>query len=543
MQQLEALLTRPRTARKARVPAGRRPPLPVELLALVAAVGTLLPVAYLLVRVWGLGADSWELLWWPRTIEVALRSLVLAGAVTLTATLLGTLAAWLVSRTDLPGRQVWTVLLALPLVVPSYVAAFAWIAALSPGGLLPSMFAPLVPKQAWPEIYGPGGAGILISLLTYPYVFLTVRAAFRRLDPALEDASRSMGHGEWSTFLQITLPQLRSALGAGALLVALYTLSDFGAVSLFRFESFTWAIYNQYRGSFDRSLAALLSLVLVAFTLLILAGESALRGATPAGRRTRGASAARTVPLGRWKIPALFLCTAVTALAVGLPVSVTGYWLLRGLAVGERLGALWTGAANALIVSAAAALLAGLFGLAVGLAATRFRSLTGRLTERVTYIGYGLPGIVLGLSLVFFGANWVPSLYQTLVMLVFAYCIRFLPQAVGSVSSSLRQISPRLEEAGLGLGHTRLQVLWTVTLPLARPGLMAGMALVFLTTMKELPITLLLGPTGFETLATQIWSATSEAFFARAAAPALLLLALSAASLWLLLRQDPERSL
>ena len=161
---------------------------------------------------------------------------------------------------------------------------------------------------------------------------------------------------------------------------------------------------------------------------------------------------------------------------------------------------------------------------------------------RIAYLGYALPGIVIALSLVFFGANYAPLLYQTLAMLIFGYTVRFLPQSLGTLRTGLLQISPRLEDAARSLGLDRRRTLWRVTLPLLRPGLWVGAALVFLTTIKELPVTLLLGPTGFTTLATEIWSATSEAFYARAAAPALLLVAVSAFSIVIILHQEERGS-
>jgi iron(III) transport system permease protein len=519
-----------------------RPPLPLQAAALGIASLALIPVVYLALRVLDSGGEAWELLLGPRTLQIVGRSAGLTLSVTAAAVVLGTLAAWLVSRTDLAGRRVWTVALCLPLAVPSYVGAFAWVAALGPGGLAQASLPGALRFDPWPEIYGFWGAWSLLTLLTYPYVMLTARSTLLRQDPALEDASRSLGHGEWSTFARVTFPQLRPALGAGALLVALYTLSDFGAVSILRYETFTWAIYNQYRGAFDRTLAALLSLVLVAATLVILTAESAVRGKSRA-YRARAPLTRRTVPLGSWSLPARLACFAMVLPSLGLPIAVTVYWLVRGLLAGERFAALPSYAWNSVVASALAAVACGVMAVTVSLLATRFTSRAGRLAERLCYLGYGLPGIVIGLALVFFGARWLPMLYQTLAMLVLAYCVRFLPQAVGAVSASLRQISPRLEEAALSLGRRRINVFLGITLPLAWPGILSGMALVFLTTMKELPVTLLLAPIGFETLATRIWSATSEAFLARAAAPSLVLLILSALSISILLRQEPEQSL
>jgi iron(III) transport system permease protein len=190
--------------------------------------------------------------------------------------------------------------------------------------------------------------------------------------------------------------------------------------------------------------------------------------------------------------------------------------------------------------SGSAAVLAIVAAIPVAVLVIRFPGRISNWLERSTYLGYALPGVVLALSLVFFGANYATFIYQTIILLLFAYIIRFLPQAVGSTRASLLQVSPRLEEAARNLGRTPLQTLTSITVPLVRPGLLTGLALVFLTAMKELPATLLLGPTGFRTMATRIWDFTAEAFFAQAALPALILVLVSAAAVWLILSQEEK---
>jgi iron(III) transport system permease protein len=173
----------------------------------------------------------------------------------------------------------------------------------------------------------------------------------------------------------------------------------------------------------------------------------------------------------------------------------------------------------------------------------RHPSRLSSLVERTTYASFALPGIVVALALVFFGANFVPLLYQTLALLVFAYVIRFLPEAVGSVRGGLLQVNPRLEEAAASLGRKRVQVFTSITAPLIAPAALGGVALVFMSAVKELPVTLLLSPIGFKTLATATWTATASGLFAQAAPPALLLVLISAASLpWLLRSHDSERA-
>lgn len=509
----------------------------VVLIALVM----LLPLAYLVYRAAGVGwTEGVDLLFRMRTVRVMWNSLILVCSVTTLSLALALPFAWLTERTDLPGWRIWTVLAMMPLVIPSYVGGFSLIAMFGPRGALQELLSPLGVDRL-PSIYGFTGALWVLTLFTYPYIFMSIRTALHRFDPAVEEAARSLGYNGWQTFLKVTLPNLRPAITAGGLLVALYTLSDFGAVSLLRFNSFTRAIYVQYLSSFDRNVASLLSLALIVFAiiLLVLERNSRGRGRPRYYRSSAGVAAPRKrIELAHRKWPALLFCGSVVVAALVLPVGVILFWLLRGMDSGESLAPVWTATLNSFRAGALAAVAAAALGLPVAYAAIRMGGRLMSLAARAVYIGYGLPGIVIALSLVFFGANFAPRLYQTLWMLVFAYVVRFLPQAMGAMQISLLQMNPRLEEAGRSLGLGNRAVFRRITAPIVRPGVLAGMALVFLTTIKELPATLLLSPTGFSTLATQIWSATDEAFFARAAAPALMLLAMSAFSIFFVLMQE-----
>ncbi|MFU8779912.1 MAG: ABC transporter permease [Kiritimatiellia bacterium] len=507
---------------------------------LIAAL-SIAPIIYLMIRAAETGADFWVLLTRPRTLRVFNNSLLLTALVTASSTFVGSTLAWLTMRTDLPGRRIWAALTCLPLVLPSYVGAFALLAALGPKGMLQSLLVPLGVDRL-PSIYGLPGAWLALTLFTYPYVQLSVRAGLRGLDPALEDAARCLGLRRAQVFRQIVLPHLRPAIGAGALLVALYTLSDFGAVSLLQFNVFTREIYIQYSATLDRSAAAVLAIKLVVLTGMIILIEGWTRSHCPQYRAGTGtARKHHPVPLGAWRYPAILLCTLVTLLGLGIPILVTSFWLFRGLQASSAIGAqtrlLW----NSVSVSALAALSCTLAALPVVIQSVRHPGRLSRTAERAAYAGHALPGIVVALALVFFGARYAPYLYQSRAMLVVAYTILFLPLALGALRTAMLKINPRTEEAARTLGRAPPNVLRSVTMPQLRPGLLTGMALVFLTCMKELPATLLLGPTGFETLATRIWSATEEAFFAMAAAPALILMLAAAISLWIILQHEQDQ--
>jgi len=504
--------------------------------ALIVTAAVLLSPIYLVVRAAEEGSDIWTILTEQSVIDAAWRTVFLTISVTATCIALAVPLAWLTARTNLPARGLWTVLLVLPLSIPSFIGGFVTVSAFGPGGMLQDLLEPLG-VETIPSLYGFKGAWLTLSFFSYPYIFLTVHAALRRADPALEEAARTLGKGPLETFLRVNLPQLRPAIAAGGILVALYVLSEFGAVSMLRYDTLTPLAYLQYTTSFDRNAAAVLGLPLLVFAILLVALESATRG------RARYHSAgqqrpARTLQLGRWLIPALVTCAVVVLLGIGVPVFVLLYWLVEGLSQGESTGLLAEALVNSLRVSAMAAVLAVLAALPIAMLVVRHPGPTTRALEKGAYMGQSLPGITVALSLVFFASHYAISLYQTLVVLVFAYGIRFLPEALGACRSALLQENPHAEEAARGLGANGMRVFFRITFPQILPGVSAGAALAFLTTMKELQITLLLSPIGFDTLATQVWQTSREAFFTQAALPALVLVACSAIAVLIMLRRE-----
>jgi iron(III) transport system permease protein len=511
-------------------PGRGRTPLLLAVPAVTVVALALLPLGYLVVRASGSG-EAWQIVWRARTLELLWSTGLLVIGVTVAAVAVAVPLAWLVTRTDLPGRRLWAVAAALPLVIPSYVAALCLLGAFGPRGLLREALG----VERLPDVTGYWGALLALTLSTYPYVFLLTAAALRSLDPSLEEAARGLGLAAGRVFLRVTLPSLRPAIAAGSLLVALYVLSDFGVVSLMDYDALTRAIYLQYRSLFDRTPAAVLALVLVALTAVVLVVELRARRETRYYRSSPGAARPLAlVRLGGWRVPALAFCSLAVGLFLLVPGIVLGYWLSRGIANERELESPWSEALRSLSASSLAAAAAVLAALPVAALAVRHRSRWTRALERAGYAGNALPGIVIALSLVFLAARYATPLYQTLALLVFAYVVRFFAQALSGVGTALETVNPRLEEAARGLGRGRLATLGTVTLPLARSGIAAGAALVFLSAMKELPATLLLRPIGFETLATEIWKLTQIGAYSRAALPALVLIAVSAPILFLL---------
>jgi len=527
-----------------------QPPLFLVGAASLTAVAIALPLTYLVIRTAGVGKEQlFSLVLRPRTLAVLLNSVGIAVASTLFSAAIAVPLAFLTLRTDLPWRRFWLIVTTLPLAVPDYVGSFALIAAFGPKGSLLQVWLEPLGVQELPEIYGWTGAILGLTLFSYPYLLLSVQAGWQGIDPGIEEVARSLGYSQRETFFRIILPALRPSIVAGGLLVALNALQDFGTTSVMRFDTFTRAIFVQYRYTFDRNQAAALALMLVSLVLLLLWLE--YKAQSRAAYYSRTAKSYRLAPLvhlGVWKVPAILFCLAVASLGLVLPIGVTLFWLVRGLtATGlneivslanvMQLG--W----HSVVAAGLAAIISTLCALPVAILAVRFPSRISTTIERTSYIGFGLPGIVVALSLVFWGANYLPWLYQTLPMLVFAYLVLFVSQSVGTVRSSLLQVNPQLEESAQSLGRTEWQTFREITLPLVSPGVLSGAALVFLRAIKELPATLLLAPIGFNTLATHIWKATENVSYSDAAAGALVMLVISISSTLLLLSQNRGKAL
>ncbi|MFC5380714.1 ABC transporter permease [Aquipuribacter nitratireducens] len=499
---------------------------------LVALVGVFFafPALYLAWESTRLGGDLVAVVATPAVLGPLAASLLLASTCAVAAMVLGTGLAVLVTRTDVHGRGALRVALALPLVIPSFVGATAWLAATGPGGLVP--FLPR-PEGFW-------GAAVVLTLLTYPYVYLVVLARLRLVSRNHEEAARLLGAGPFRTVLTVLVPQLRAATAAGGLLVFLYVLSDFGAVALLRYDTITRALYASRL--LDRTTSVTLGLFLAVLAVLVALAARSAAAAPPGPRPARPAAVVR---LGRLRAPLSLVPVTVVGLALVAPVVVLAWWALRGSATtgvgysgpGDSLAFLVAPALGSVGVSVAAAVAAVLVVLPLAVASVRRPSATTRAVVAVVTSVFALPGLVVALALVFFALQApgpLSGLYQTFPLLVLGYVLHFGAQALRASQTAVAAVPGRLGEAARTLGAGPARRFLTVDLPLVVPGLVAGAGLVLLSTLKELPATALLAPTGFETLATRIFFAAQDGFFAEVGVTSLVLLAMSAVLTWLL---------
>jgi len=501
----------------------------------IAGIATLIPMLYLVLRAFEADpATIVRLVWRTRTWDLLVNTLALTSGVIALTTIMALPLAWLLVRSDLRFKGFWTILAVVPLAIPGYVVAYALIGLGGNQGLLSQLLGSVVQRPS-----GLWGAVVALSLYTFPYLFLNVRAALLGLDPSLEESARSLGYGNRAVFRSVILPQLRPALLAGWLVIALYVLGDFGVVALMRYEAFSYAIYVQYASAFDRTYAAWLSLILLLMTLAIVLSEGRLLGTRRYARI--GSGAARMVVitrLGRFAPLAYGYLTLSAFVTVGLPLLVLGYWIALSppnLDALQRVGSAFFRTAA---VSLPAAVITAAAAMAVAYLATRVQLPGARVIERLAYLGYAIPPVSLALALVFFSLRAVPWLYQSVPLLLGAYIISFMALAVGPIRSALLQLPSRIEEAARALGRRPIAAFFQSTFPAIRRPVLASTALVLMVAMKELPLTYLLAPTGFHTLAVRVFSRTSEGMMAEAAPFALAIVLFSSLFVGLLISYE-----
>jgi len=524
------LAPRPRTARS---------PWYVVVPAVLVGAATLLPLVYLVVRALELDVPTFvELAVRSRNLRLLGNTASLAGLVLVGGTLIAVPLAWLVTRTDLPGRRLITWLAVTPLAVPGYVMAYALLGLGGYQGVAMRLFDVLLPRPG-----GLWGAATALTLYTFPYIFLNVRSALLGLDTSLEESARCLGHRPHQVMWRVVLPQLRPALLAGWLVVALYVLGDFGAVALMRFETFSLAIYTQYTSAFDRSNAALLSLMLLVITTALVALELRLLGRRRYARVGRGVRrAAAPDRLGRWRWAAYLFVVVALGAAVGLPVvTLVGWMALVPPTLSQLREVVGTFLGTAMLAVPAAVLTACL-AVPVAVAGLRSRWMGGKLLERLVYLGYAVPPVALALALVMFAVRFTPAIYQTFPLLVFAYVISYLALAIGPVRSGLLQVNPRVEETARSLGRGRFMAFAQTVMPSIYRNVLAGGALALMAVMKELPMTYLLAPSGYRNLAVRVFGLTNEAMMAAAAPYAMAIVVFSALFVGLLLAYEGRRS-
>ncbi len=513
---------------------------PLQLIALAGTALILLPLGYVTALAASADAAVWQRLWATRIPELLLNTVSLAGAVAFFTLLLGLSTAWIITRFDFPGRWLWEIALVLPLAMPTYVLAYIYNYLLGYGGPVEQIWQAVAGTQArLPTPQSLWGVTLVMALDTFPFIYLLTRNAFLSLNVSFAEVARTCGASRHQTMWRVTLPLIRPSIIAGLALVVLYVVSDFGAVSLMRYQTLTYAVFQQMTGRLDNQAASILSILLVGFALLFLITERWFRHKSRFYQTTGRYRAPQRTRCSRLKTAA---CTTYLAAIVGAAFGLPAYLLIDWSLSAEAWAILDTRFAgfvwNSALLSALAATAGVLVGFPLAYLASRKPTWLNLGCLQAAYAGYVLPGPVAALAVMVLVLKLMPFLYGTAIVLVVAYVLHFLPVGLQSLEPALQQITPNLEEVArtLGLG---VQETWRrVTLPLVRNGFIAAWVLMFLQTMKELPATLLLRPVGFDTLAIRVWLEASEEYYRLAAPSALLIVLVGLPALALLLAHE-----
>ena len=527
-----------------------------RVVAYAGAVLVLLPLLVLALSWNSLDSTIWNHLLETQMARLLGNTLVLAVGVIVGVVLLGVSLAWLTSLCNFPGRRWLDWALMLPFAVPAYVLAFVMIGILDFAGPLQTTLRGWLGNDfRMVSIRSTGGVIFVLVLVFYPYVYMLARGAFLAQGRGLMEAARILGHSPWQAFWRVALPMARPAIGAGAALAVMETLADFGAVSVFNYDTFTTAIYKTWYGFYSLQTATQLASLLLLFVLLALYAERRAQGS----KRFPGSDKPRQGPLFQLRGVRGWLatgyCLLILALAFVIPLVQLFYWLFTsGSDFDERY---WSLIRNTLTLGGIAAVTTVVVAMLLVLARRLQPMRRVRSAVALANLGYALPGSVLAVGIMFAFSvadnqlvvplqAWLgvdspsPLLLGSLFALLLAYLIRFMAVASGPLDTALARIRPALPEAAHSLGHTGASVFWRVYLPLLMPGLLSAGLLVFVDVLKEMPATLLMRPFGWDTLAVRIHSLTAEGNWPEAALPAITLVATGLLPVIVLIRRSAQ---
>ena len=511
-------------------------------IAVVAAMSVIIPILVIFSSVLQPQSDIWRHIVDTLLVDLLKNTFILCSGVLAGTFVLGVGSAWLTAVCDFPGRKIFNWALMLPLAMPTYVLAFVFIGLLDFSGPVQTMLRTHgnLSLQWFPNIRSAGGVIVVLSLALYPYVYLLARNAFQTQGKSVLEVSRVLGHSPYKAFIKAALPMARPWIASGLMLVLMETLADFGAVSIFNYDTFTTAIYKAWFGFFSLSAAAQLSSVLLIFVLLLVITEQHMRQKMQFHQVGRLSMETGRFMLQGWKKwMACCALTLIVAVAFIIPCLQLAIWSFGSIAVeldGRYVGLL----TRSLFFSVMAAVVITAIGLLMAYIQRKHSDPFTKWIIRLSTMGYALPGTVLAVGIVIminfadkpivwtmrelFGMQISSILNGTILTVLFAYTVRFLTAGFNSISSSMFRITHNLDEASTLLGITGFRLLKKIHIPILKNGLFVAAMLVFVDVMKEMPITLMTRPFGWDTLAVKIFELTSEGEWHRAALPSLTLI-------------------
>ncbi len=536
--------------------SNHRPASVWRLIPFLVAALVLIPIGTILSSFFAPTSDIWQHLVETTLLSLLINTFWLALGVVSGTTLLGVSLAWLTAVCEFPGQKLFSWALLLPLAIPAYVTAFVVLGLFDFTGPVQTAFRSWLGPDAWfPEVRGRMGVITVMVLAFYPYVYLLARNAFLTQGKRSLEASQSLGLNRTQGFFRVALPMARPWIAGGVMLALMETLADFGTVAVFNYDTFTTAIYKAWFGMFSLPAASQLASLLIVIVFALIVVEQQIRIRMRYAEVKQSARAGR-ISLAGWRsVAATALASGTLFLAFLLPIGQLVIWAANSLAQdldSRYLGLLW----HSLLLSTLAALLTCTVALLLVYAARRHPDAATRNAVRIATLGYALPGTVLAVGMFVPLANldnWIGEitlqLFQietglmiqgTLAIMLLAYLTRFLAVSHSPIDSAMQRITSSIDEASMSMGINGWMMLRRVHLPILKSGIFTAGALVFVDVMKEMPITLMTRPFGWDTLSVRIFEMTSEGAWEQAALPAVALVVAGLIPIMLFMRQTEK---
>lgn len=513
----------------------------LKTIAVIVALCVTLPIIVILTSVLQPESKIWQHIIDALLVELLQNTFTLCIGVLAGTFILGVGSAWLTAVCDFPGRSFFNWALMLPLVIPTYVLAFVFIGLLDFSGPVQTFLRTkgVVSMNGFPNIRSAGGVIIVLSLALYPYVYLLARNAFRTQGKRVLEVSQALGHNPIKAFFRAALPMARPWIASGLMLVLMETLADFGAVSIFNYDTFTTGIYKAWFGFFSLTAAAQLSSMLLVFVFLVIVIEQLMRNKMQFHQVGKISLETGRIRLNGWKKwMASISVMAIVLIAFVIPCLQLVSWSIASIA--DELDSRYIGLLfRSLFFSSMAATLITALGLLMAYIQRQHADHFTKWIIRLSTMGYALPGTVLAVGIVIIvthvdkpmvwaikeisGVQITAVFNGTIITVLFAYTVRFLTAGFNTINSSMLRITRNMDETSMLLGVTGMKLLKRVHIPILKNGLLIAAMLVFVDVMKEMPITLMTRPFGWDTLAVKIFELTSEGEWQRAALPSITL--------------------
>ena len=459
--------------------------------------------------------------------QLIFNTIALVLSVTLTTIIISLFLSWATEMCKLKFVKLWRILLIVPLVIPSYLAGYLFILFYGPKGEIYQLLNNFGINVDIPDVYGFLGAWLCLSLICFPYVYINLSTGLKLVDRKLEDASRVLGHNHFQTFYKVIFPNIKNSIFAGSILVALYTLSDFGAVSALQFNTFTLAIYTKYR-SFDFSGAAssALILILISMPIIFYSIKMSILNSYKISQNPSNLSNLKLFDLKKYEILIQLIIFFIVLISILIPFLMIFNLIFRtNVGFIETLNLIkWSAVFNTFGGAAINSILCVFISLFLVLNISKKNNKLRLVFENLMYFGYTLPGLVIALAFVYFSINYFFSIYQTWIILILGYTVLFLSAGYGPVRTNVQLVGEKYTIASKSLGKSKRSTFTNILFPLYIPGILKGFLNVFILTAKELPVTLILAPLNFHTLSTIIWDNLEEANFSTAGVASFLLI-------------------